>query len=126
MRVYYASYLKDFARQMRKNPTKGEAELWRALKGDQLLEVDFHRQKPIGKYIADFYSHDVLLVIEVDGASHLNVETLFKDVKKTEYIEGIGITVLRFTDDEVLDKIDSVLDTIKEYIIEFRRKKGEE
>ena len=120
MRVHYAPYLKDFARKMRNNPTKGEAELWRHLKGDQLLGVDFHRQKPIGRYIADFYSHDVLLVIEVDGASHLNIDVMYKDVKKTEYLEGLGLTVLRFTDDEVLDQINSVLTKIEEYILEFR------
>jgi very-short-patch-repair endonuclease len=126
MRVYYAQYLKDYARRMRNNPTKSEAELWRHLKGDQLLGVDFHRQKPIGKYIADFYSHDVLLVIEVDGASHNDIETKLKDVKKTEYIERIGITVLRFTDEEVLEHTSSVLQTIREYVTAYRLKHPKE
>lgn len=122
MRVYYAPYLKEFARKMRNNPTKGEAELWRHLRGDQLLGVDFHRQKPIGRYIADFYSHDVLLVIEVDGASHLQEDVQYKDAKKTEYLEGLNLTVLRFTDDEVLDHIGIVLAKIEAYIIAFRAK----
>lgn len=107
---------------MRNNPTKSEAELWRHLKGDQLLGVDFHRQKPIGKYIADFYSHDVLLIIEVDGASHNYIETMLKDAKKTEYIESIGITVLRFTDEEVLENTASVLQKIREFVVAFRLK----
>jgi very-short-patch-repair endonuclease len=124
MRVYYAPHLKEYARRMRNNPTKSEAELWRCLKGDQLLGIDFHRQKPIGHYIADFYSHDVLLVIEVDGSSHFNAEAQYRDAKKTEYIEGTGITLLRFTDDEVLDKIDYVLDTIRKHIVEFQKKKN--
>ncbi|MES2559997.1 MAG: DUF559 domain-containing protein [Bacteroidota bacterium] len=126
MRVYYAPYLKDFARQKRNTPTKGEAELWRHLKGDELSGVDFHRQKPIGKYIADFYSHDVLLVIEVDGASHYSVDMLFKDAKNTEHIENIGITVLRFTDEEVLENTASVLQAIRDYIIRFRLKHPKE
>ncbi len=108
---------------MRNNPTKGEAELWRHLKGDQLLGVDFHRQKPIGKYIADFYSHDVLLVIEVDGSSHLQENVQYKDAKKTEYLEGMGLTVLRFTDDEVLDHINIVLGKIEEYVVEYRKRR---
>lgn len=82
--------------------------------------MDFHRQKPIGKYIADFYSHNILLVIEVDGASHTDIETKLKDVKKTEYIESIGINVLRFTDEEVLENTASVLQRIKEYVVAFR------
>lgn len=122
MRVYYAPYLKDFAKRMRNNPTKSEAKLWRSLKGDQLLGVDFHRQKPIEKYIADFYSHDVLLVIEVDGGSHNYIETMLKDVKKTEDIEKLGITVIRFTDEEVLENIEYVLQKIREYVITYRSK----
>ncbi|MES2780877.1 MAG: DUF559 domain-containing protein [Bacteroidota bacterium] len=91
-----------------------------------IVRCRFSSTKPIGKYIADFYSHDVLLVIEVDGGNHYSVDAMFKDAKKTEHIENIGITVLRFTDEEVLEKTTSVLQTIQDYIDEFRLKNSRE
>jgi len=120
MKITYNPKLTEFARQLRKNPTQTEHELWQHLKGDK-LGYDFHRQKPIGYYIADFYCHQLHLVIEVDGITHDDISVQIKDAKKEEYLSGKNISVLRFTDDEVLFEIEKVISTIQKYIEEFRK-----
>ena len=68
--IPYQPYLKEYARKLRTKSTKSEIVLWKCLKGKQMRGYDFHRQKPLLDYIADFFCHELLLVIEVDGASH--------------------------------------------------------
>ncbi len=83
------------------------------------MGYDFHRQKPIGFYIADFFCNQLKLVIELDGITHHDLSVQYKDAKKTAYLEGKGITVLRFTDEEVIDETEKVLLAIEKYIEEF-------
>src|SRR5699024_5241929 len=66
----YNPKLVPLAKKLRKNSTLSEILLWQRLKRGQLLGYDFHRQKPIGNYIVDFYCPDILLAIEIDGNSH--------------------------------------------------------
>jgi very-short-patch-repair endonuclease len=120
MKIIYNPKLTEFAKQLRNNPTKSEHILWQQLKGDK-LGYDFHRQKPIGYYIADFYCHQLHLVIEVDGITHDDISVQLKDSKKEEYLSGKNISVLRFTDDEILFEIEKVISIIKKYIEEFRK-----
>lgn len=119
MKVYYNSKLKERARQLRNHSTRSEIRLWLYLKGKKVMGYDFHRQKPIGNYIADFYCPKVQLVIEVDGYTHNFEEVVKKDHKKQGYLENLGITVLRFKDEEVIEEIDSVLKRIEQYILEY-------
>ena len=119
MKVYYNSKLKERARQLRNHSTRAEIRLWLHLKGKKVMGYDFHRQKPIGNYIADFYCPKVQLVIEVDGYTHNFEEVVKKDRKKQDYLENLGITVLRFKDEEVIDDIDSVLKRIEQHILEY-------
>lgn len=81
----YNPKLKELARKLRNNGTKAEVVLWKHLRRKQLLGMDFHRQKPLGNYIADFYCPEARLVIEVDGRSHLREDTISKDRKKEGY-----------------------------------------
>ena len=76
----YKPYLKDKARELRKNMTDSKRVLWSRLRGKQLLGVQFYRQKPIGEYIVDFYALKAKLVVEVDGSQH----TEGKQVAKRE------------------------------------------
>ena len=69
--VRYNPWLKEFARRLRRNSTLSEVLLWKELKGKQMMGYDFHRQKPIGEYIVDFYCPALKLAIEVDGESHI-------------------------------------------------------
>ena len=83
---------------------------------------DFHRQKPIDNYILDFFCYDLKLGIEVDGYSHEILEVFNKDLIKEKRMNELGITILRFSDFEVLRDMENVIRAIEFYILEFEKK----
>jgi very-short-patch-repair endonuclease len=101
--------LLDRARQLRRNQTRAELELWMRLRGRQ-LGAKFRRQYRIGRYIADFCCLEQRLVIELDGGQHL--EQVEADRKRTAYMTSRGFLVLRFCNDEVLKEIYAFLGQI--------------
>jgi len=117
--IPYHPKLKELARQLRNNSTKAEIILWQKLKRKQMYGYDFHRQKPIGNYILDFFCHELMLGIEVDGYSHQLTEVFHKDVQKEKIMNALGISILRFTDHNVLKDTDNVLRALEDYIINF-------
>jgi very-short-patch-repair endonuclease len=120
--LYYNPKLKEYARELRNNSTKSEMRLWKYLKGKQ-LGYDFHRQKPIDQYILDFFCHDLMLGIELDGFTHKYFnEIVKKDAWKDERLKQIGITVLRFDDNEVMKELNSVIANIQSFIEEHEQK----
>ena len=86
------------------------------------MGYDFHRQKPLNYYIADFYCCELKLVIELDGDSHLAEKIKKKDIKKQKKLESLGLTVMRFKDEEVFEDIGKVIKSIEGYIIKFERR----
>ena len=92
--------------------TDAEMLLWSKLRGKQLKGFQFYRQKIIGDYIADFYCPKARLVIEVDGGQHFDVEARKKDREKDDHMAKEGITVLRFSNSDVLGNMDAVLEMI--------------
>ena len=97
--------------------TKAEACLWKyVLKGKQVGGYQFRRQRPIVNYIVDFVCLELKLVIEVDGLTHHWEEVILKDRKKQSDLEAAGFTVLRFTDEEVLNSIAVVQECIQNWI----------
>ena len=96
--IPYNPKLKELARQLRNNSTKAEIYLWLKLKNKQMYGYDFHRQKPIDNYILDFFCHELMLGIEVDGYSHELLEIQIKDTIKERQMNLLGITLLRFSD----------------------------
>ena len=78
------------------------------------MGFQFSRQKPIGNYIADFYCSKLKLVIEIDGESHYGNEK--KDKTRQAFLESLGLTVLRFDDDQVKKDMDGVLTVIDKWI----------
>ena len=112
--VHYNPRLKKLARQLRRNSTLGEVLLWNELKRKQMMGYDFHRQKPIGEYIVDFYCPRPQLVIEIDGDSHFMREK--KDAERQQKLEGVGLRFLRLDDLDVKFQIDKVLVTIRQWI----------
>ena len=112
MVLKYKAPLKDKARQLRKNMTESERALWSRLRGKQLCGVQFCRQKPIGQYIVDFYAPKGDLVVEVDGSQHLDPTHLEKDKRRDEYLNGVGLRVLRFDSRQVLLESDAVVGVI--------------
>jgi len=108
----YNKSLKQISRNLRRNMTDAEMLLWSKLRGKKVQGLQFYRQKIIGNYIADFYCPKSKLVIEVDGGQHYSCEGREKDKKRDDYMRRTGITVLRFSDREVLGQIDAVLERI--------------
>jgi very-short-patch-repair endonuclease len=88
--IPYNPQLKERARELRKNPTLAEKILWRELRKKQ-LGYEFHRQIPIDHFVVDFYCHELMLVIEVDGASHDSDDARAKDLDR----QGLRIWVFR-------------------------------
>jgi very-short-patch-repair endonuclease len=113
----YNKKLQSNANKLRKEMTKAEACLWKyVLKAKQLNGYQFRRQRPVINYIVDFVCLELKLVIEVDGLTHHWEETMVKDQKKQSDLEAAGFTVLRFTDEEVLDSIAVVHECIQNWI----------
>jgi very-short-patch-repair endonuclease len=126
---HYNKALKEYARALRLNSTKAEIYLWNdVLKKGYLKGYQFHRQRPVLKYIADFMCFELMLVIEVDGITHEIEEVARKDAQKTKDLEEVGFTVLRFSDWEVLECRWDVAEALMAWIEEFERskKQGEE
>lgn len=114
--IPYNPKLKEFARKLRNDSTFTEIMMWNYLKKKQLRDFDFDRQRPIDKYIVDFYCKDLFLAIEIDGESHYgNPE---KDRKKEKRLNELGVKVLRFDDMEVVHQLDKVLEKIERWIDE--------
>ena len=113
----YPSYRKDLiekARQLRKNSTPGEIELWKLVKNKQVLGYQFRRQRPIKNYIVDFYCKELRLAIEIDGSSHDN--KFESDRKRQEKLELLGITFLRFSEEDTKENPDYVVMEIENWI----------
>lgn len=102
MKTYYNPKLTELAKKLRNNMTFAEKTMWRELKGKKFEGFDFHRQKPIGNYIADFYCAKLKLVIEIDGITHTEEMVKQNDRNKDEFFNSLGLFVVRFTDDEVM------------------------
>lgn len=121
--IPYNPRLKELARQLRNNSTKAEIILWKALSGKQCLGYDFHRQKPLGEFIVDFFCNELMLAIEVNGVSHNQDQVMKKDQKKELFLNSIGITVLRFQDSDIYPDNRDALAEIERYIHAHRNNK---
>jgi len=86
------------------------------LRAGKLKGFQFRRQRPVLDYIADFMCKELMLIIEVDGLTHQWEETIKKDQIRQTALEVPGFTVLRFTDEEVLNNIQSVFSYIEDWI----------
>jgi very-short-patch-repair endonuclease len=100
------------ARELRNNMTEEELILWSKLKSKQLKNTQFYRQRPIGSYIVDFYCSKYKLVIELDGSQHYEKENMEYDKNRDEYLEAMGLKVLRFSNREERVNLKGVLDKI--------------
>jgi very-short-patch-repair endonuclease len=114
--VQYNSKLKPLARQLRKSSTLAEILLWNELKRKKMMGFDFHRQKPIDRYILDFYCPVLRLVIEIDGDSHFGRQ--LQDQRRQRELEALGLRFLRFDDFLVKRDMEGVLKTIRKWIEE--------
>jgi very-short-patch-repair endonuclease len=98
------------ARDLRQQIVPCEKLLWRALRGRRFAGLKFRRQRPIGPYIVDFNCSARLLVVEIDGEIHIGNEQADRD--RQEYLESIGLKVLRFWNTQVYEDLEAVLQAI--------------
>lgn len=101
----YLEQLRILARNNRQNPTPAENKIWQWLRRRQ-LQFKFLRQKPIGKYILDFYCSKLLLAIEVDGDSHDPKK--FSDQNRDLYLEQRGIKTVRYENEDISGSLQQV------------------
>jgi very-short-patch-repair endonuclease len=99
--------------EIRNNATPIERIFWARLKGSQMLGLKFRRQYGIGPFVVDFYCPAVKLAIELDGESHRTEEAVAKTLTRQAYIESFGVTVLRFSNEQVVNDIATVLEQIE-------------
>lgn len=104
--------LKNLARALRSNMTDAERNLWAKIRGKQLKDKQFYRQKNIGNYIVDFYCPSVKLIVELDGGQHYSDEGKKKDEIRDSYLKHLGFRVLRFSARDVLKNTEGVLEKI--------------
>jgi very-short-patch-repair endonuclease len=111
------SYNRDilfYSRELRNNMTDAERCLWAKLRRKQLNGCQLYRQKIIGNYIVDFYCSKAGLVVEVDGSQYYSAEMLEADKQRDEFLRENALTVIRFSDLEVLKNLDGVIERILE------------
>jgi len=109
----YNKSLNKFASQLRKKMTKSESCLWKyVLRAGQMKGYTFNRQRPVLNYIADFMCKELMIIIELDGITHHSENAIEKDEIKDEKLREIGFLVLRFSDDDVLNHLNMVVETI--------------
>ena len=107
--------LYEFGRDLRQTSTEAEKILWEQLRNRKLNGLKFRRQHPLDKFVADFYCHEKRLVIELDGAVHDDKEVKEYDKTRTYILNELGITVMRFRNDEVINDMQKVLKMITEH-----------
>ena len=107
----------NYARYLRKNMTPQERKVWNILRNHQFYGLEFRRQYPIGEYIVDFICRSKKVIIEIDGGQHNTEEALLYDKKRTEYLETMGYTVVRFWNNEIDDNFTGVYQFLKNILI---------
>ncbi len=114
--------LKKFVEEHRSNPTDAENILWQVVRGKKLDSFKFRRQHIIGTYIADFVCLSQKLIVEVDGLVHEIPENKLSDAERTAELNKYGFEVIRFTNDEVVNNTDFVLNSILSKLTEKKQK----
>ena len=103
------------AKQLRNNVTNTEMIIWGKLK-EYFPAYKFRRQHPISIYVADIYCHSLKLIIEIDGSIHNEIETKLHDAERQMNLEMMGLSVIRFTNEEIRNNIPEVITTLQTFI----------
>ena len=113
--LYNNKNLKEKRKELRSNSTSAEAILWKMLKGKQIEGKRWRRQFSIGNYIIDFYCPEIKLAIELDGNEHYTVIGKFNDERREEYLNSLGIKIIRFENKDIWCSTNLILETIRKY-----------
>ena len=116
--IPYNPNLKLIARELRNNSTSAQIKLWLQLKTKKMRGYDFHRQKPIANFIIDFFCHELMLGIEIQSSGEM---TDSNSTDHTNQLHALGIEVLQFTEEQVVNDPLNVVSIIDNYISEFEK-----
>lgn len=111
----YWDILKSESQEHRNNPTLAENKLWQALLHKNTC-YEFHRQKPVGRFILDFYCTELLLAIEVDGSSHVNKQKY--DCERDNYLKNCGILTISYLNIDIMKNFTKTKEDIMRRISE--------
>ena len=114
--IFNRKYLKPVRSFLRNNSTSSEAVFWTYLKSEKLDGRKFRRQHSIGKYIVDFYCPSEKLIIELDGDPHGDYIQIEKDKIRDKFLEGLGLTIIRFENRLVFQEPEYILNEIRKVI----------
>lgn len=107
-------------RELRNNMSKAEAIIWQKLRCKQIENSKFRTQYSVDRFVLDFYSPEIKLAVEIDGESHFQEGVAQYDEERQVFIELAGIQFLRFTNQDVYENLNGVLETIAGKIRELR------
>ncbi len=108
---YSPKYIIQLAQKLRKNMTPAEIILWEMIKDKKISGYKFRNQHPVDRYILDFYCHEKKLAVEIDG--HIHDHRKDYDEHRDEYLKSAGIEVLRFSNDEIINNPDKIIEIIR-------------
>jgi very-short-patch-repair endonuclease len=117
--IPYNPRLKKYARKLRKAYVLSEVILWKEIK-KKSFGVEFHRQVPIDNYIVDFYCHELMLVIEIDGSIHELEDVRLNDMERQNKLESFGIKFIRFEGFDVKNNLEFVLRDLRAKVEELK------
>lgn len=106
--------MKEKARKLRKKMTPAEKKLWQRVRDRQVAGLKIRRQQAFGPYIFDFFCYELRLVIELDGSIHNEPSQRANDAERDDWCRACGLTVLRFTNDQVFADIELIIRSILE------------
>ncbi len=115
--IRYNKELKPYVRSLRNKMTSAEKKLWYKIRCRAIHGVQFCRQMPIKSYIIDFYAKELKIALEVDGSIHLSAFARNKDQNRDYVLSTLGIKVLRFTNENILTDIESVILSISAMVL---------
>lgn len=116
MDLYNNPDSKELRKYLRANVSKAEQLLWAKLNSKRFFNIKFRKQYGVGKYILDFYSVELRLAIEIDGGTHFEEDVIEYDKKRTNFLNSVGIKVIKFTNNDVYKNMINVLEEIKKEI----------
>ena len=119
-KLYNKTSEKDKRQLLRNNMPPAEQLIWARLKGTQIENCKFRRQYSVGAFVIDFYTVEIKLAIEIDGDSHFADGAEVYDLERQSVIESSGIRFLRFTNRQVYEELDAVIEAISQMICTLR------
>lgn len=119
--IKYERFTVAFSKHLRNHSTLSEVLLWNQLKAGKMRGYKFNRQKPLGRYIVDFYCKKLSLVIEVDGSIHAGEAANLKNKKRQKILESLGLVFLRFDNGDIKFNMMQVKREIENFIEKWEK-----